>query len=104
MGRQWRFRQADLEAYLTRGPVAVALAALPVEVLDREIAAFAEKLAPLGEVIPEVSDTTLDQWEVRVLQLLLGIVKLACLQRVSDIHFEVMEASDGAVRAAALPY
>ncbi len=93
VGRQWRFRPADLQAYLTRGPVATALSALPVATLDREVAAFAAKLAEIDAAVPPVAAESPDPWEERVLQLLLCIVKLARLQRASDIHFEVMRGA-----------
>ena len=38
VGRQWRFRKADLVAYMERSPVAVAAA--PSDVLDGELAAL----------------------------------------------------------------
>jgi len=94
VGRQWRFRPADLDAYLSRGPVAVALAALPVEVLDREIAAFADKLAEADAELPLVDDEGLDQWEARTLQLFLAIVRLGLSQRASDVHLEVVHEND----------
>ncbi|HEY3376992.1 MAG TPA: ATPase, T2SS/T4P/T4SS family [Armatimonadota bacterium] len=89
VGRQWRFRARDLDAYLARGPVAVALAAVPLAALESEIAAIAEKLHRAGEDMPSVVDDALDQWEVRVVQLLHGIIKLARVQRSSDVHLEV---------------
>ena len=46
MGRQWRFRRADLIAYMERGPVAVAAA--PKEDLDMELAFFNEQLSEDG--------------------------------------------------------
>ena len=94
VGRQWRFRPADLDAYLSRGPVAVALAALPVDVLDREIAVFAGKLAEAGAEVPPVDDGGLDQWEARTLQLFLAIVRLGLAWRASDVHLEVVNEHD----------
>ena len=47
VGRQWRFRKADLIAYMERSPVAVAAA--PSDVLDGELAFFAEQLRQPGE-------------------------------------------------------
>lgn len=94
VGRQWRFRPTDLDAYLSRGPVAVALAALPVEVLDREFAVFAGKLAEAGAEVPPVDDDGLDQWEARTLQLFLAIVRLGLAQRASDVHLEVVNEND----------
>lgn len=91
VGRQWRFRQVDLDAYLTRGPVAVALAAMPVEVLDREVAVFTEQLMQLCEPLPTVTDELLDQWEARVLRLLQCIVRLARCRQASDLYFEVVK-------------
>ena len=47
-GKQWRFRKEDLLAYMQRGPAALALANLPIEVLDAELAALADELAAAG--------------------------------------------------------
>ncbi len=43
-GKQWRFRKADLLAYMQRDPAALALANLPMKVLDAELDFFAEEL------------------------------------------------------------
>jgi len=91
VGRQWRFRPADLDAYLSRGPVATALAALPVEVLDHEIVAVAGKLAEDGAKLPQVDDEGLDQWEARAELLFLAIVRLGLARRANDIHFEAID-------------
>lgn len=94
VGRQWRFRSVDLDAYLTRGPVAVALATLPVEVLDREVAVFTDQLSQLHEPLPAVTDALLDQWEARVLHLLQCIVRLARRRQASDLYFEVVKEDE----------
>jgi len=94
VGRQWRFRPADLDAYLSRGPVATALAALPVEVLDREIASLAVKLGEAGVELPPVDNEELDQWEARTLQLFLAIVRLGLARRASDVHLEVVSENE----------
>jgi excisionase family DNA binding protein len=88
VGRQWRFRAADLDAYLARGPVAMALTALPAAVVEAEVAALGALLAPYGAPLPVVDDPALDGWEAAVQQLLLAIVRLAVLQRATDIHLE----------------
>src|SRR5262249_47319763 len=57
VGRQWRFRKADLIAYMERGPVAVAAA--PNEALLAELDFFGEELRRIEatEPLDEESDT-----------------------------------------------
>src|SRR5579862_9705673 len=50
VGKQWRFRKADLVAYLERDPLAVAAA--PEAVVERELAFFADELEKLGARAP----------------------------------------------------
>src|SRR5579862_5029545 len=50
VGKQWRFRRADLVAYLQRDPLAVAAA--PEAVVERELAFFADELEKLGARAP----------------------------------------------------
>ncbi len=91
VGRQWRFRRADLEAYLSRGPVASVLAALPLSILNQELAALSGKLAEAGSAMPAMEEDDLDPWEARAMQLFLGIVALGLVRRASDIHFEIID-------------
>lgn len=51
VGRQWRFQKASLHAYMERAPVAVA--APPVDLLDAELAFFAEELRRMGAPVAE---------------------------------------------------
>ncbi len=88
VGRQWRFRQSDLSTYLERGPVAVALSSVPVELLDQELAYFAEELHKGGAALPVLHDDSLDQWEQKTTLLIHYLVKLAALSNASDIHLE----------------
>ena len=78
VGRQWRFRRADLTAYMERGPVAVSAA--PKEDLDMELAFFSELL---GQTEPGDADA-----EAKTVRLADDIFKLAIQSRASDIHLE----------------
>ena len=79
VGRQWRFRKADLVAYMERGPVAVNAA--PSEDLDAELAFFADAL---GQDAP---DGTGDA-ESKTIALADFMVQLAINSHASDIHLE----------------
>jgi len=79
VGRQWRFRRADLIAYMERGPVAVAAA--PKEDLDMELAFFDQQLSV------EETDTSGDP-EAKTIRLAHKIMQLAINSKASDIHLE----------------
>jgi excisionase family DNA binding protein len=79
VGRQWRFRKADLVAYMERGPV--AFTAAPTEDLDRELAFFAQQLSE-----PE-ADGIADA-ETKTIRLAHKIIQLALMAKASDIHLE----------------
>jgi len=79
VGRQWRFRRADLIAYMERGPVAVAAA--PKEDLDMELAFFAQQLSE-----PEPDDNP--DPETKTIRLAHKIMQLAIQAKASDIHLE----------------
>ena len=78
VGRQWRFRRADLTAYMERGPVAVSAA--PKEDLDMELAFFSDLL---GQTEPSDADA-----EAKTVRLAENIFELAIQSRASDIHLE----------------
>ena len=90
VGRQWRFRKADLIAHMERSPVAVAAA--PSDVLDGELTAMAEHLRQAGSEFPEtradVRSPGTDDGERKTEQLAHAILKLALTQFSSDIHLE----------------
>ena len=79
VGRQWRFRRADLIAYMERSPVAVAAA--PKEDLDMELAFFAQQLSE-----PEPDDNP--DLETKTIRLAHKIMRLAIQAKASDIHLE----------------
>jgi len=79
VGRQWRFRKADLIAYMERSPVAVNAA--PSEDLDGELAFFA---AALGQDAPD----GMGDAESKTVALANLIVQLAIRSEASDIHLE----------------
>jgi len=78
VGRQWRFRRADLIAYMERGPVAVAAA--PKEDLDMELAFFNEQLSQ--------EDADAADPETKTVRLAHKIMQLAIGAKASDIHLE----------------
>lgn len=79
VGRQWRFRRADLTAYMERGPVAVAAA--PKEDLDMELSFFA---AQLSEPEPDEAGDP----GTKTVRLAHRIIQLAINSTASDIHLE----------------
>jgi type IV pilus assembly protein PilB len=89
-GKQWRFRKADLVTYLQRGPAALALANLPIEVLDRELAAFAEYLVEAGASTEQSDDPSLAGEAGKISQLVRRMVWLLHTYGGSDISVEPM--------------
>ena len=81
VGRQWRFRRADLIAYMERSPV--AFSAAPKEDLDMELAWFNEHL---GLETDETEDRADPETKTRTLAR--RILRLAIQSRASDIHIE----------------
>ena len=78
VGRQWRFRRADLIAYANRSPVAISAA--PKEDLDMELAFFAEQL---GQTEGDNGDG-----EAKTVRLSHQIIQMAIKAQASDIHLE----------------
>ncbi len=93
VGRQWRFRQADLDAYLNRGPAAQAVASAPANLLDEELAFV---YGQLGRPVP-ARDDMLDLAEAQIVLLVNGYIALAIAQSASDIHLEPLRDA-GVVR------
>jgi len=87
-GKQWRFRQADLLAYMQRDPAAQALANIPMRVLDEELEFFAGELSRVGTSTEESDDPTLDGEAGKIAQLVRRMVWLMCARRGSDLHLE----------------
>ena len=87
-GKQWRFRKADLVAYMQRGPAALALANLPIEVLDGELAFLAEELAKAGASAADSDDPSLAGEAGKITQLVRRMVWLLHAHGGSDIHLE----------------
>ena len=87
-GKQWRFRKEDLLAYMERGPAALALANLPIEVLETELAAFAEELAKAGASTDESDDPALGGEAGKISQLVRRMVWLLRTCGGSDLHLE----------------
>lgn len=79
VGRQWRFRKADLTAYMERSPV--AFAAAPKQDLERELTFFAGEI---GQKEPEFSGDA----EAKTIRLAHQIIRLAIETKASDIHLD----------------
>ena len=93
-GRRWRFRPADLNRYLERGPVATAAAA--PELMAPELDFFADALQKIGAVVPDLpADPQQTVGEQQAISLVNRIILLALRSRASDIHLEpVRNAAD----------
>jgi general secretion pathway protein E len=89
VGKQWRFRKADLTAYIQRSPVAVAVDENSRAALDTELAFLSEAWAAAGRTrsrSPEgMEPATL---ELKVVALVDRILLLAVSYRASDVHLE----------------
>jgi type IV pilus assembly protein PilB len=93
VGRQWRFRKADLVAYMERKPTGIAAA--PLQELEEQIAHFAVELQKLGLTPPAEESTKSTNSseaaptdEQKVYQLVKSIFMIALHTRASDIHFD----------------
>lgn len=87
-GKQWRFRRADLMAYMQRGPAALALANLPIAVLEAELSFFAAALAQAGASIEDADDPALEGEAGKIAQLVRRMIWLLCIRKASDLHLE----------------
>jgi len=85
VGRQWRFRITDLQAYLERGPQAVALSTVRPAEADTLLDALASELAKLGAEVPPLPDHP--AMEALLEACIARIISLAIASRASDIHF-----------------
>ena len=88
VGSQWRFRQADLAAYLQRGPVAMALGTVPLEAVTEELAFVRGELARRGGSLPESAETFSQPGEAEIAGLLEGWIRLAVVMHAAEIHLE----------------
>jgi len=91
VGKQWRFRKADLTAYIERGPVAIAVDASALGELDSELRFFKEELRterPDEDLAPISVEG--QSAESKIVQLADGILRLAFKSNCSDIQFEPM--------------
>jgi excisionase family DNA binding protein len=94
-GKQWRFRKDDLVDYMQRGPAALALANLPIEVLEAELAAFGDELGKVGASTKDSDDPSLVGEAGKISQLVRRMVWLLHAQGGSDIHLgPVWEAGE----------
>jgi excisionase family DNA binding protein len=91
VGRQWRFRKADLVAYMERSPVAVAAA--PGADLDEALVFFLDQLRPYGHTLVDPQEfppagEAFAPSELKTIQLANAIALLAISQGASDVHLE----------------
>lgn len=97
VGHQWRFRKADLIAYMERSPVAVAAA--PAFDLDAALEMLAMHQYRLNQARDAAapkslgsealrSEPTENEAETKTIQLAHNIVQLAIAMNASDIHLE----------------
>lgn len=88
VGRQWRFRTEDLDAYLRRSPTAAIVA--PEAELDEELAFFAARVKETDVAFVEsmADPATMAPAEAKTRQLLALVLCDAFFSRASDIHFE----------------
>lgn len=96
VGRQWRFRKEDLDAYLNRSPVAAVDAS--EDELDTELALFAGAARP--EEVRFVRDPTPsaqpDPVADKLRSLAAHIISRAFFSRASDIHLDPVGRGDDA--------
>lgn len=85
-GKQWRFRRADLRAYMEREPLTVA--APPADLLDAEIAFFAEELRRMGAAAAALPEDDTEPGSRKIDLLARQIYHLAIGAGASDIHLE----------------
>ena len=90
IGKQWRFRKADLTAYLGRTPAAVTVAVAAHGDLDNELEFFPAELRRAG-VNPTIEDLYVPESqtaEARIVTLANYMLLLAIAARASDVHLE----------------
>lgn len=90
IGKQWRFRKADLTAYLERTPSPVTVAVTALGDLENELGFFTTELNRTG-VSLEIEDLYPPQnltAESRIVMLGNRILLLAIAAKASDVHLE----------------
>jgi excisionase family DNA binding protein len=87
-GKQWRFRREDLLDYIERGPAALALANLPMAVLEAELDFLAEELVRAGTSAEASDDPSLTGEEGKLGQFVRRVVWLLHARGGSDIFLE----------------
>jgi excisionase family DNA binding protein len=93
VGRQRRFRRSELQAYLERGPVAMALSAVSLDELDAPLENVTAQLRAAGEDIDAPDERISNPVERAIARLLVGVLRLAVHSGASDIHFEPIRES-----------
>src|SRR5579871_4245977 len=91
VGKQWRFRRADLVAYVQRDPLAVPPA--PEEAVEQELAFFT---AELDRLSVKVSRDENGSEQSGMALLVKHIITLALASLASDIHLEPVRQADRA--------
>jgi type IV pilus assembly protein PilB len=95
-GKQWRFRMADLVAYVERGPAAQALAAVAAPVLDSALATFADALTAAGTAADAYDDPDAEGEAGKIAQLVRRMAGLLAVLKGSDLHLDPVWAGDRA--------
>ncbi len=98
-GKQWRFRKEDLLAYMQRGPAALALENASIELLNGELAFFAEELTRLGVSVGDDADAAQEGEEGKVTLLARRLLALFIAMGGSDVHLEPVWDNDEVVLA-----
>jgi excisionase family DNA binding protein len=95
-GKQWRLQKDEMLAYMQRGPSALALANVPMAVLEAELDFFADALAQAGSSAEEADDPALEGEAGNIAQLVRRMVWLLCIMQGSDLHVEPVWDVEGA--------
>ncbi len=88
VGNQWRFLQADLQAYLDRGAEVTVLPSIPRELFDPEWEFLAGELKTLGRKPTPLDGDAQSDSEKRLQSLVGALLTLGVAVRASDIHLE----------------
>jgi excisionase family DNA binding protein len=94
VGRQWRFRRTDLEAYLEHGPAGER--GSPTLDLDHALALIEGELLRAGAARPEVTDGAAATREEKERRLVDSILAVALRMGASDLHVEPVWNGPGA--------
>jgi len=92
VGKQWRFRKADLVAYMERGPAAATIDAASRGDLDAELKFFCEEVDRLGGDASACAESQSKTLDLKSIDLADAILAVATLSGASDIHIEPLKS------------